>query len=160
MLNAQDYTAFHQGDEASRKADFRACPILADFIATMLQDLQYTEADNACEEEREEGDTGTIYTLAEDVYQTCKRLCEEFMVANAEAIEEALDLEPGSDGLRYTANYISHERIGSTFYMQLVGHGISFTDDGDAPCLQALNEYVRGLRGAEFYFDGERVYYC
>lgn len=166
MPDARDYTAFHEVDEAThereaaRNADFRACPILADFIATMLQDLQYREADEACEEDREEGDTGTIYTLDDSIYETCKRLCEEFMERNATHIAEALDLEPGSEGLRYTSNYITHERIGSTFYMLLVGHGVSFTDDGNAPCLEALNADTRCERGAEFYFDGERVYYC
>jgi hypothetical protein len=160
------YTQFHEisdaarEQETARKADFKACPILADFIATMLQDLQYREADEACTEEREEGDTGTIYTLGDNVYAICKGLCEEFMTANAEAIEQALDLVPGEDGLQYSrGRYVTHERIGSTFYMLYVGHGISFTDDGDAPCLQAMNEYIRKLRGGEFYFDGERVYY-
>lgn len=166
MPDARDYTAFHEVDEATaereaaRNADFRACPILADFIATMLQDLQYREADEACEKEREEGDTGTIYTLDESVYQTCKRLCEDFMARNANHIAEALDLEPGSDGLRYTANPITYERLGSTFYMALVGHGVGFTDDGNADCLQALQDDARANRGVEFYFDGERVYFC
>lgn len=166
MPDARDYTGFHEVDEATlereaaRKVDFRACPILADFIATMLQDLQYTEADQACEEEREEGDTGTIYTLDEPIYQTCKNLCEGFMERNAKAIEEALDLVPGEPGLQYGREYMTHERIGSTFYMLLVGHGVSFTDDGDAPCLEAMNADTRAERGAEFYFDGERIYFC
>jgi len=166
MPNARDYTAFHEVDEATRaqeaarKADFQACPILADFIATMLQDLQYSEADAASEEEREEGDTGTIYTLAEPIYQTCKNLCEGFMARNADAIEAALDLVPGEPGLQYGRNYITHESIGSTFYMLFVGHGVSFTDNGDAPCLEAMNADTRADRGGEFYFDGERIYYC
>ncbi len=167
MPDARDYTAFHALDEATkkqeadRKADFKACPILADFIATMLQDLQYREADDACEEEREEGDTGTIYTVDESIYQICKTLCEGFMARNAESIEQALDLEPGEPGLQYArGRYMSYERIGSTFYMLLVGHGVSFTDDGDAPCLEAMNADTRADRGAEFYFDGDRVYYC
>jgi len=170
MPDARDYTAFHEVDEATtereaaRNADFRACPILADFIATMLQDLQYREADEACEEEREEGDTGTIYTLDESIYQTCKGLCEGFMERNAESIEQALDLVPGEDGLQYAGQRgyraMTHERIGSTFYMLLVGHGVSFTDDGDAPCLEAMNADTRAERGAEFYFDGKRVYFC
>jgi hypothetical protein len=170
MPDARYYPGFHALDEgtsaaimereAARKADFAACPILADFIATMLQDLQYREADEACEEEREQGDTGTIYTLDDSIYATCKRLCEEFMARNAVAITEALDLIPGEPGLQYGRDYITHESLGSTFYMVLVGHGVGFTDDGDAPCLQALQDDVRLNRGAEFYFDGERVHYC
>lgn len=168
MPDATDYTEFHElGEdttaerEAARTADFNACPILADFIATMLQDLQYTENDQACEDEREAGDTGTIYDLPEPMYQVCKSLCEDFMTANAAAIEEALDLEPGEPGLQYTKHrYMNHERIGSTFYMLYVGHGVSFTDDGDAPCLETMNDYTRNQRGPQFYFDGENVYHC
>lgn len=160
MPDARDYTAFHEVDdatrerEAARNADFKACPILADFLATMLQDLQYTEMDEACEAEREEGDTGTIYTLQEDVYQRCKRYCEAFMANNAEAIEQALELVPGEDGLRYGRDYITHERIGSTLYMLAVGHGVAFTDDGDADCLHKLNDATRADR-LEFGFDHE-----
>jgi len=160
MPDARDYTGFHEIDdatrerEAARKADFKACPILADFVATMLQDLQYSEIDEACEEEREEGDTGTIYTLDDETYQRCKAYCEAFMTANAADIESALDLEPGSEGLRYTSNGLSYERIGSTLYMLSVGHGVSFTDDGNADCLERLNDATRANR-LEFGFDHE-----
>lgn len=160
MPDARDYTAFHEIDEATkareaaRNAAFNACPILADFVATMLQDLQYSEADEACEAEREEGDTGTIYTLADDTFDRCKAYCEEFMANNAAAIEEALDLVPGEPGLRYGRNYVTHERIGSTLYMLAVGHGVSFTDDGDAECLNKLNAATRSHR-LEFGFDHE-----
>lgn len=160
MPDATFYPGFHDTYDASRsqedarKVDFKACPILADFLATMLQDLQYTEADNACEDEREEGDTGTIYTVSQAVYDRCKAFCEAFMRDNAEAIEEALDLVPGEDGLRYGRNGISYERIGSTLYMEVVGHGVSFTDDGDADCLQKLREAGNAVR-MEFDFDHE-----
>lgn len=160
MPDARDYTGFHEVDEATaereaaRNAAFKACPILADFVATMLQDLQYTEADEACTEEREEGDTGTIYTLADDTFDRCKAYCEAFMANNADAIAEALDLVPGEDGLRYGRDYITHARIGSTLYMLAVGHGVAFTDDGDAECLHKLNEATRADR-LEFTFDHE-----
>ena len=160
MPHATDYSAFHDLDDASdareaaRKADFKALPILADFLATMLQDLQYTEMDEACEAEREEADTGTIYTLADDTYEGCKAYCQRFYDANRADIDAALDLEPGSDGLRYTSDYITEERIGSTLYMVAVGHGVSFTDNGNADCLERLNEATRSDR-LEFSFDPE-----
>lgn len=145
--------------ETERKADFRACPILADYLATMLQDLQFTESDEACTDEREARDSGTIYELNESDYQRCKADCEAFMVDNAADIESALDLVPGEDGLRSTADrYMTHERIGSTLYMVRVGHGVSFTDDGDADCLQRLNAAARAMayfEGAYFGDDGK-----
>lgn len=160
MPDARDYTGFHEVDYASReredarKADFKACPILADFVATMLQDLQYNENDNACEDEREEGDTGTIYTLTDDTYQRCKAYCEAFMADNAADIESALDLEPGDAGFLYAKEHMSYERIGSTLYLLAVGHGVSFTDNGDAECLERLNDATRAHR-LEFDFDHE-----
>jgi hypothetical protein len=160
MPNARDYQGFHKVDEATaereaaRKADFKACPILSDFVATMLQDLQYSEMDNACEDEREEGDTGTIYTLADETYQRCKAYCEAFMADNAADIETALELEPGDAGFLYAKEYMSYERIGSTLYLLAVGHGVSFTDNGDAECLERLNYATRAHR-LEFDFDHE-----
>lgn len=154
------YETFHDSRdatlerEAARKADFKACPILADFVATMLQDLQLSEMEEACMDERAEGDTGTIYTLQDDTYQRCKAYCEAFYLNNRGAIDEALDLVPGEDGLRYGRDYMTLERIGSTLYLLAVGHGVSFTDDGDAPCLEALNAATRADR-LEFSFDHE-----
>jgi hypothetical protein len=152
MPDATDYESFkEEGDESidreeRRNADFKACPILADYLATMLQDLQYREADEACMEGREERDTGTIYTLSESEYQKHKADCERFYSENLADIEAAGDLVPGEDGLQYTqTRYMTPERIGSTFYMLRVGHGIAFTDDGDADCLERLNEATRAF---------------
>lgn len=147
--------------EIARNADFKACPILKDYIAAMLQDLQFSEADQACEEERDERDSGTIYTLNAESYAKCKADCEKFYADNRDDIEAALELVPGEDGLRYGRDYMTYERIGYYFYMLRVGHGVSFTDDGtpgEAQCLANLNEAVRlHWRGFDAYFgdDGE-----
>lgn len=143
--------------EKQRRADFTACPILADYIATMLQDLQLSEADEACTEEREARDSGTIYTLPDSEYARCKADCVEFMEANARWITRAIDLEPGEDGLKYGRDHFSYARIGYYFYMVRVGHGVSFTDDGDDQSLQIMNDYsrTRRIEGAYFGDDGK-----
>lgn len=138
--------------EIARNADFKAYPILREYVSTMLQDLQFSEADEACTEEREECDTGTIYTLREDTYQRCKADCIAFMADNAEAIEQALELVPGEEGLRYGRDYMTYDRIGYYFYMERVGHGVGFMDDGtpgEAGCLTRLSEAA----GAASYFE-------
>jgi hypothetical protein len=61
---------------------------------------------------------------------------------------------PGEPGLEYGRDYITMERIGSTLYMVAVGHGVSFTDNGNADCLERLNEATRSDR-LEFSFDPE-----
>ena len=146
--------------ETRRANDFRACPILEDYIATMLQDLQYQESDMACEEERESHDTGTFYTLSESTYAKCKADCEAFYSENRDAIEAALELVPGEEGFRYGRDYMTYDRVGYYLYMVRVGHGVSFTDDGtpgEANCLLRLDEAARSMRGFDAYLgdDGE-----
>ena len=137
--------------EQARRADFAECPILEDYLASMLEDIQFSENDHACEEGREPFDTGTVYTLSDSEYEKHKADCFEFYTVNREDIETALDLEPGEDGLQYAnGRYMTLERIGYYFYMTRVGHGVTFTDDGDAPCLQRLYEAAQGFGG----FDG------
>ena len=145
--------------EHRRNRDFQRCPILRDYIAAMLDDVQESENYNAQEDDREPVETGTIYTLREITYQQCAALCVAFMRDNAEHIDAALDLIPGEPGLRYGRDYMTHDRIGYYFYMLSVGHGVGFTDDGDAPCLVAMCDYTRANRGAEFYVgDDGNVY--
>jgi hypothetical protein len=146
--------------ETQRNADFKACPILSDYIATMLSDLQFREMDEACTDDREERDTGTIYTLNDSLYAKCKADCEAFMADNATAIEEALALVPGEEGLRYGRDYMTYDRIGYYFYMSRVGHGVGFTDDavpGESECLAALEKAARDAAHFEPYLgdDGE-----
>jgi hypothetical protein len=146
--------------EESRNAAFRACPILWDFVGTMLQDAQLSENDEACTEGREPRDSGTVYTLPDSEFEKCKQLCESFMAEHAADIEAATELEPGQPGLQYTASrYMNHERIGSTLYLAAVGHGVTFTDDGNAPCLERLANAARALRWESPYFgDDGRLY--
>lgn len=147
--------------EEQRNRDFRACPILSAYVSTLLEDLQHSESDEACTEGREPRDSGTIYTLPDSEFAKCKASCERFAAENAADIEAAQELEPGEPGLQYTTHrYMTADRIGSTFYMARVGHGVTFTDDGDAPCLQRLAEAARNfgyMEGAYFGDDG-RVY--
>lgn len=144
--------------ELKREEDFRACPILRSYIATMLEDLQLSENEEAFSEGRDPRDSGTIYTLQDSEYEKCKRTCVEFYAANKADIDEAEGLVPGEEGLEYTKDrYMTADRIGSTLYLLQVGHGVAFTDDGRAPCLERLNGATRALRSFDAYFgdDGE-----
>lgn len=162
-VTAEERESFWQMRESMRKADFRAIPILESYVATLLEDLQHNENESACMEDREPRDSGTVYSLPDSEYQKCKRSCERFMRENAEAIAEALELVPGEEGLRYGREYMTHDRIGYYFYMERVGHGVSFTDDGtpgEAHCLSRLREAANNFgycEGGHFGDDG-RVY--
>lgn len=148
--------------EESRNAAFRACPILCSFIGTALEDLQLGESDEACTEGREARDSGTVYTLPDSEFEKCKTLCESFMAEHAADIEAAMALEPGSKGLRYSdGRSFDYDRIGLTLYLSAVGHGVTFTDDGNADCLGRLADAASALQFDSPYFgDDGRVYFA
>lgn len=155
-------------NESERKAVFSTVPILADFISVMLQDLQHTESDESCTDEREQRDTGTIYDCPSETFQTCQTYCERFMAECADDIETVLDAGDSNDsdwlranGFEYLRNpeRFTHGGIGSTLYLASVGHGVTFTDDGNAPCLERLAQWARDNRFGEPYLgDDSRVY--
>lgn len=64
--------------------------------------------------------------------------CERFQTVNAALLDAAKELEPKSPGFRYGHDYLDDERLGQLFWYARNGHGVSFTDDGDADCLKAL----------------------
>lgn len=146
--------------ESERKQAMRDCPILSDYLATALQDLQCTEMDESCEEEREERDSGTIFDCPDETFLRAQRDCTAFMESQKRWIERATDLEPGEDGLRYGTRGFDMGRIGSTFYLSRVGHGVAFTDDGDDMALQILGDYSRSHRCEGLYFgDDGKAYW-
>lgn len=147
--------------ETIRRNAFNACPILESYLATALSDLQFSENDNACEDNREARDTGTIYDCPDETFQRAVNDCATFMGAMRRWIQRALDLEPGEDGLPYGRDHFTHDRIGYYFYMQRVGHGVGFTDDGDDQSLQIMADYCRVNPTEGLYLgDDGAAYWC
>lgn len=144
-------------DESGRNADFAANPGFADYLATMLEDAQHSESDEACTEDREARDVGTIYTLTEETYRASLADWRRFAGENAADIAAAGELEPGEDGLRSGRRHMTPERIGSTLWLARTGSGVGFTDDGDAECLQRLDAAARALGNVDAYLgdDGD-----
>lgn len=142
-----------------RPAEFRACPILADFIAVMLQDLQLSES----EDKREARDTGTIYDCPDETFQTCQAYCARFMAECAADIDAIVNPHPGDDGFEYLRKpeRMTYDGIGSTLYLASVGHGVTFSDDGNHPALERLSQWARSNRFGEPYIgDDSSVYIC
>lgn len=143
--------------EATRKALFLAHPGFSDYLATMLQDLQFSESDEACTEGREARDSGTIYTLPATTFDRSLEDWQRFASECVWHINAALKLEPGEPGLQWTRDrYMTAERIGLTLWLARVGSGVTFTDDGDAPCLVEMAEWARrnSIEGPYFGDDG------
>ena len=149
--------------ESYRKGLFKACPGFSDFVAVALQDLQLSENDEACTEEREARDSGTIYesTLTGEAFEQLRQIYTAFRRDNAAHIEALTNAHPGDSGFEYLKRpeRLTNGGLGSTFWLALVGHGVSFTDDGSHPSLEALDEYARPIYCEGLYFgDDSRVY--
>jgi hypothetical protein len=99
----------------TREPDFRDLPGFKEFVGTMLEDAQLSEADEACTEEREERDCGTIYTLPQETYDTMRAKWILFTGVAGRLLAEA-----GDD--------YSMEQAGSDLWMTWAGHGVGFRD--------------------------------
>ena len=86
--------------------------------------------------------------------------CTAFQEANAALLEQAKELEPGSKGLKYTSNALTDERLGMLFWYARNGHGVAFTDDGNAACLEALQINSRHFGAADSYLGDDGLIYC
>lgn len=142
--------------ESYRKGIFKACPGFSDFVAVALQDLQYSENDEACTDERDARDSGTIYDsiLTGEAFEHMRQIYTAFRRDNAAHIETLTNAHPGDSGFEYLKRpeRLTDEGLGSTFWLALVGSGVTFTDDGSHPALEALAEYARPLYCEGLYF--------
>lgn len=83
------------------------------------------------------GDVG-FADLAPEALQAIIADCKAFQETHAALLDQACELVPGEPDFRYAREPLSYERLGMLFWYAGRGHGVSFTDDGDARCLEAL----------------------
>lgn len=142
----------HGSPEASREY-----AKLDSFTQGYVQALFFTDEERLCEES--EGDHempgvainlqtmesrfvgGNSVSFADLAPETLARIiadCQAFQTTNAALLEQAKALEPRGDGLRYANEALTDERLGMLFWYARNGHGVAFTDDGDAACLEDL----------------------
>lgn len=129
-------------DEATRKRVFRREPMAREFLSVMLQDLQYTENDEACTAGREARDTGTIYSCPDSTFRAALRYCERFRAYFDRAPRIAAILARCED------------QAGSDLYLRMAGHGAGF---GDRNCWHEdgkLNELIGDV------FDAKAIEVC
>jgi hypothetical protein len=82
----------------------------------------------------------TFADLAPETLARIIKDCTAFQETNAALLEAAQGLPAGSPGLRYASIPLDDERLGMLFWYARNGHGVAFTDDVDAPCLEALQK--------------------
>ena len=101
----------------------------------------------------------TFAELAPETLAKIQRDCEAFQTANAALLETAAALEPGSETFRYARNTLDDTRLGQLFWYARNGHGVSFEDDGNAPCLYALQEAAHHVGQADSYLGDDGLIY-
>ena len=140
-----------------RKAILNASPMLADFVSCALQDLGLSEQDEAFTDERDARDSGTIYRLQDETFDALRLIASRFERECGELIDAALALDPKGVGFEYARKPMSLERIGSTLWLAVTGSGVTFTDDGNAACLEQMATWARANSVESLYFgdDGE-----
>jgi hypothetical protein len=152
--------------ERERKAAFRACPMAESFLAVLLQDLQHSESDEACTEEREARDSGTIYTCPDSTFRAAVAECESFLAAIAAHLAAVPD--GALAGLDLASCY-TLEQMGSDLYLERAGHGAGFRDrdawsddrDENAAIGETLSDLVESRSSLEVYLgDDGQAYIC
>ena len=103
-----------------RAALFARDFFLQSYIATMLEDVQARENDEACSEDREPRDCGTIYTVPDGTFDQMRADAERFQREAANDLTAAHDM-----GVLY-----GRDQAGADFYLTRVGHGVGFWDRG------------------------------
>lgn len=115
-----------------------------DFAAGYIEAMFFTNCD--CGDEREDlaNQLGTgRLTLASRA--AIARDCERFQRDHEALLTEAYALEPGSEAYRYAREQLDPRRAGQLFWFARQGHGVTWSDNGDAPCLEALQEVSRAM---------------
>lgn len=136
----------------SRAHIFANLPGLSDFIAVALQDLQYSEADEACEESRPERDTGTIWDVPDETFGAMARAYARFVWHARLTLAAAT-----SDPWEY-----DWDNIGSDAYLTARGHGAGFFDGRAGKYSDRLQRLARqsfGYCEGLYFGDDGRVYW-
>ena len=76
------------------------------------------------------------------------RDCARFWTENETDLKAALELVPRSESFKYAKEELTETRLGHLFLYSRQGHGVGFTDDGNADCLERLQEAGRNFSDA------------
>ena len=126
---------------------------LNEFAKGYVEAMFFTNGDTGDEREDMLNDWGVECLTAESV-ETISRECALFEQQNEKLLTVAYALEPGSADYRYASDSLTADRAGNLFWYARQGHGVAWDDDGNAPCLKALQEASR--RFGESYVEAYR----
>lgn len=124
------------------------------FLGVLLEDLQMSENEEACNEEREARDCGTIWTAPESTVSYAIEACRNFESAIHRDNELVAAVEMNAD------------QAGSDLYMVMRGHGVGFADrdcwnadrDTNASIAERLSALVKSSSLETYIGDDSRAY--
>lgn len=132
--------------EDYRRKEFKRLPGLDAYLSTALQDLQYSENDDACTEEREAQDSGTIYDMPPETFASLRNDYDQFVADAGEDFAEWCDIY-GADS------------FGSNFHLNRSGHGCGYWDRNAGELGDRLSQLSDKAGNRDFYFgDNGKVY--
>jgi hypothetical protein len=126
---------------------------LGDFAKGYVEAMFFTNGDTGDDDEHKLNNLG-VERLTKEAIKDIAADCVKFWKENEADLEAAKELEPGSDDFRYAKFELSDARLGNLFWFARQGHGVGFTDDGDASCLKRLQDVAR--RQGEAYVETYR----
>lgn len=99
----------------------------------------------------------TFADLSQEALATLAADCAAFQEANAFFLRIAKNLEPGEDIFKHANDALDDRRLGQLFWYARNGHGVAFTDDGSALCLQELQDVCRKMRERDVTFGDDEM---
>jgi hypothetical protein len=126
---------------------------LSTFAQGYVEAMFFTNGDTGDERENLLNDWG-VERLTKEACADIAKDCEAFWTANETDLKAAMELEPGSESFRYARYELDETRLGHLFWYSRQGHGVGFDDDGNADCLNRLQEAGRAF--PEAYIEAYR----
>lgn len=112
---------------------------LSEFAKGYLEAMFFTNGDIGDEREDLLNDLG-VKCLTKAAIADIAKDCAKFWEANAADLDAAKELVPGGEGFEYGRDELTDQRLGNLFWYARQGHGVAFTDDGYADCLDRLQD--------------------
>lgn len=127
---------------------------LNDFAKGYVEAMFFTNGDTGDDREDLLNDWG-VERLTKAAVADIAADCAAFEAANRADLDAAQALEAGEEGFLYARESLNDDRCGNLFWYARQGHGVAWDDDGDAECLDRLQNasqdfgkaYVEAYRG-------------
>lgn len=115
---------------------------LDEFAKGFVEAMFFTNCDSGDMEREDHANELGVGRLTRKSLAKIKADCDKFQRENSRDLRKAKNLIPGRNGLQWRGSFgpLDDRRLGNLFWFSRQGHGIGFTDDGTAACLDRLEQ--------------------